>query len=101
MDYKIKNGVTKLILREILYKHVKKDLIERPKMGFAVPLADWLRGPLQDWAESLLDENRLNKEGFFNVKLVRRKWQEHICNKRNWHHQLWNVLMFQSWLERN
>ena len=101
MDYKIKNGVTKLILREILYKYVKKDLIERPKMGFAVPLADWLRGPLQDWAESLLDENRMNKEGFFNVKLVRRKWHEHICNKRNWHHQLWNVLMFQSWLERN
>ena len=101
INYKIKNGVTKLILREILYKHVKKDLIERPKMGFAVPLADWLRGPLQDWAESLLDENRMNKEGFFNVKLVRRKWHEHICNKRNWHHQLWNVLMFQSWLERN
>jgi asparagine synthase (glutamine-hydrolysing) len=80
---------------------VPKDLIERPKMGFAVPLADWLRGPLKDWAESLLDEKRLHQEGFFNVEFVRSKWLEHLSGNRNWHHQLWNVLMFQAWLEKN
>ena len=101
MEYKIRNGVTKWALREILYKHVPKDLIERPKMGFAVPLAEWLRGPLKDWAESLLDEKRLHQEGFFNVEFVRSKWVEHISGSRNWHHQLWNVLMFQAWLEKN
>ncbi len=101
MEFKIRNGVTKWALREILYKHVPKDLIERPKMGFAVPLAEWLRGPLKDWAESLLDEKRLHQEGFFNVEFVRSKWVEHISGSRNWHHQLWNVLMFQAWLEKN
>jgi asparagine synthase (glutamine-hydrolysing) len=101
LDFKIRNGVTKWALREILYKHVPKDLIERPKMGFAVPLADWLRGPLKDWAESLLDEKRLHQEGFFNVEFVRSKWLEHLSGNRNWHHQLWNVLMFQAWLEKN
>ena len=101
MEFKIRNGVTKWALREVLYKHVPKDLIERPKMGFGVPLAEWLRGPLQDWAESLLDEKRLHQEGFFNVEFVRNKWLEHLSGKRNWHHQLWNVLMFQAWLEKN
>jgi asparagine synthase (glutamine-hydrolysing) len=101
INYKIKNGVSKWILRELLYKYVKKDLIERPKMGFAIPLAEWLRGPLQDWAESQLSEKRLSQEGFFNVDFVRTKWLEHLSNKKNWHHQLWNVLMFQSWLEKN
>ena len=70
-------------------------------MGFGVPLAEWLRGPLKGWAESLLDENRLHQEGFFNVEFVRDKWLEHLSGKRNWSYQLWNVLMFQAWLENN
>jgi len=101
MEYKIRDGASKWVLREVLYKYVPKELIERPKMGFGVPLAEWLRGPLRDWAESLLDAKRLEEEGFFNVSLVRQKWHEHLSGKRNWHHQLWNVLMFQAWLEKN
>ena len=101
IEFKIRNGVSKWALREVLYRHVPKDLIERPKMGFGVPLAEWLRGPLKDWAESLLDEKRLHQEGFFNVEFVRDKWLEHLSGKRNWSYQLWNVLMFQAWLENN
>ena len=78
IELKIRNGVSKWALGEVLYKYVPKDLIERPKMGFGVPLAEWLRGPLQDWAESLLDEKRLHEEGFFNVEFVRNKWLEHL-----------------------
>ena len=101
IELKIRNGVTKWALREVLFKYVPKDLIERPKMGFAVPLAEWLRGPLKDWAEFLLDEKRLHEEGFFNVEFVRGKWLEHLKHDANWEHQLWNVLMFQSWLDDN
>ena len=101
IEFKIRNGVSKWALREVLYRHVPKDLIERPKMGFGVPLAEWLRGPLKDWAESLLDEKRLHQEGFFNVEFVRDKWLEHLSGNRNWSYQLWNVLMFQAWLENN
>ena len=100
VNYKIRNGVSKWILREVLYKYVPKELIERPKMGFGVPLGDWLRGPLREWAEILLDGNRLKNEGFFNPIIVHQNWQDHISGKRNLEHQLWNVLMFQSWLER-
>ena len=101
VEFKIRNGVSKWALREVLYRYVPKDLIERPKMGFGVPLAEWLRGPLKDWAESLLDEKRLQQEGFFNVEFVRDKWLEHLNGNRNWSFQLWNVLIFQAWLENN
>ena len=101
IEFKIREGVTKWVVREVLYKHVPKELIERPKMGFGVPLSEWLRGPLRDWAESLLEEKRLYEEGFFNVEFVRKKWSEHLSGKYNWHYQLWNILMFQSWLEDN
>lgn len=101
IEFKIREGITKWVVREVLYKYVPKELIERPKMGFGVPLSEWLRGPLRDWAESLLEEKRLHEEGFFNVEFVRKKWLEHLSGKYNWHYQLWNILMFQSWLEDN
>ena len=83
----------------MLYKYVPRELIERPKQGFAVPIAAWLRGPLRDWAENLLDESRLRREGIFEPAPVRQKWLEHLSGKRNWQHWLWDVLMFQAWSE--
>ncbi len=84
---------------EVLYKYVPRELVERPKKGFGVPIAAWLRGPLKDWAEALLDEKRLREEGFLNGPLVRQKWHEHLSGIRNWHYYLWDILMFQAWLE--
>jgi asparagine synthase (glutamine-hydrolysing) len=99
IELKLREGVDKWILREVLYKYIPKSLIERPKMGFAVPLAFWLRGPLKEWCENLLNEKRLDDEGFFNSKIVRTKWLEHLSGKRNWENQLWDVVVFQSWLD--
>ena len=84
-----------------MYKYVPIELIERPKQGFGIPLGEWLRGPLKDWAEELLSEERLKEEGFFDVNLVQSRWKEHLSKKRNWEHSLWSVLMFQAWLDSN
>jgi len=99
LSMKIRNGQSKWILRKVLYKYVPKELIERPKMGFGVPLDLWLRGPLRDWAEALLDETRLRSEDFFHPAPIRKKWQEHLSGEHNWAYYLWIVLMFQAWLE--
>ena len=98
---KLRNGDGKWILKQVLNKYVPKYLTDRPKMGFAIPLHSWLRGPLRDWAENLLNEKRLMQEGYFNPELIREKWDQHICNKKNWQHDLWNVLMFQAWIDVN
>jgi asparagine synthase (glutamine-hydrolysing) len=96
---KLNQGVGKSILREVLYRYVPKELIERPKMGFGVPIGDWIRGPLREWADDLLHEDRLILEGFFYPNVVRKMWSEHLNGKKNWECELWNILMFQAWLD--
>jgi asparagine synthase (glutamine-hydrolysing) len=98
LHFKLRNGISKWILRQILYPHVPQKLVERPKMGFAMPVDQWLRGPLRDWAEDLLSEYSLTQSGFLQPVPIREKWTEHLSGARNWQRLLWDVLMFQSWL---
>jgi asparagine synthase (glutamine-hydrolysing) len=100
VDLKIRGGETKCLLRDILYRHVPREIIERPKMGFGVPIDHWLRGPLREWAGDLLAEDRLNRQGLFDSRAVQQKWHEHLEGRVSWQYLLWPVLMFQAWHDR-
>lgn len=99
LNMKVRNRTTKWLLRQVLAKHVPQHLFDRPKMGFGVPLDIWLRGPLRGWADSLLNKQHIEEQGFLRPDLIVTKWQEHVSGKRNWQYQLWTVLMFQAWME--
>lgn len=99
--FKSRGAHHKWILRQLLYRYVPKELMERPKMGFGVPIGSWLRGPLREWAETLLSEQRIQQDGFLNSEAIQRKWQQHITGQHNWEYHLWDVLMFQAWLDSN
>ncbi|RTZ40653.1 asparagine synthase (glutamine-hydrolyzing) [Candidimonas sp. SYP-B2681] len=101
LDYKIRDGRGKWLLRQLLYRHVPQQMVDRPKKGFSVPLAAWLRGPLKDWAAVLLDSTRLRQQGLFHAEPIVRKWREHQSGQRDWSTHLWSILMTQAWLDHN
>lgn len=101
LKYKLRDNQTKWLARKVLYKFVPKDLIERPKSGFAIPIGIWLKSSLKDWAEDLLDEKTMRNQGLLNVDKIRERWSQHISGTHNWEHFLWNILMFQSWLKES
>jgi asparagine synthase (glutamine-hydrolysing) len=98
LEMKIRNGSSKWILRQVLYRYVPRQLMERPKMGFAVPVGGWIKGSMRDWAEELIAQNRIEQENYFNTQAVGEMWQQHLSGRFNRTHELWNILMFQSWL---
>lgn len=100
-DFKLRGGKSKYLLRRLLSRYVPDALVERPKMGFGVPIDRWMRGELREWCESLLSENALHKRGLFDPKPIRKRWNEHLAGARSWAYPLWDVLMLQAWLEAN
>lgn len=101
MRFKIRDGKGKWALRQVIYKYVPAAMIERPKMGFGVPIDSWLRAELKEWAEDLLSVESLERHGLFNIEAIRTKWQEYISGGRNWQYLLWDVLVFQDWMAHN
>jgi len=100
LNAKLSGGHTKRLLRSVLHRYVPPALVAQPKMGFSLPIGDWLRGPLRQWAEALLAPERLARDALFDATAVHRAWREHLDGRRNWQHRLWTLLMFQAWLER-
>lgn len=98
--FKINNGIRKWALKKILNKYIPEKLVNRSKSGFAVPIDAWIRGPLREWTDSLINEKNIKSEGFLNYNEIDKKWKEHKSGKKNWHHELWAVLMFQSWTNK-
>jgi len=101
LSMKARQKQSKWILRQVLYKYVPRELIERPKWGFGIPIGDWLQNQLRDWTETLLSEKRLKEDGFFDPRPIRRMWKEHLSGRGNWQNHLWDILMFQGWLDHN
>lgn len=99
-DRLLRDGQGKRLLRQVLYRYVPREMVERPKTGFGIPLGDWLRGPLKDWAGDLLSEDSLRRDGLIDPGPVQARWREHLSGQRNWQHSLWTVLMFQAWRSR-
>lgn len=97
LSMKVRDGVSKWPLRELLYRHVPREMVDRPKMGFGVPIEDWLRGPLRDWANEILNTRDLEAHGLMDPGMVRSVLDDHLSGRRNWAYRLWNILMFQSW----
>jgi asparagine synthase (glutamine-hydrolysing) len=100
-EYRFNENQGKRILQSLLEKYIPKELFDRPKVGFGVPIGEWLRGSLEDWAESLLSEKSLNEHGLLNTKIIRNRWEEHSTLKADWQYPLWDVLMFQAWYAAN
>jgi asparagine synthase (glutamine-hydrolysing) len=98
IDLKVRDGCGKYILRKLLYTLVPRELVERPKAGFGIPVGEWIKGPLRPWAEDLLDPGQMRAEGWFNAEVVQRRWADHLSGRRDSSPALWSILMFQAWL---